>query len=124
MSAVDNVRGQGHINRSVLHFLKSCRYSCQIFRIVDLRAKPVLNVKRSDIARAVKFIKSILGIALAVAVLTEFDYLIKPELPVLTLKLIKGLGFHSIVEKVDSHLLNESVPDNSLKVLLRQRYGR
>ena len=89
MSAVDDVRGQRHIYGSVLYFFKPCGNYSQIFRIVDLGAEPVLNVQSCDIACSVQFIQGVLGIDFAVTVLAEFDYLIKPDLPVVFFKLIE-----------------------------------
>ena len=124
VAAVDNIRGEAHIDRTVFNFLQLCGHSRQILRIVNFSTEQVLHVQGRDVRGSVQSVQGILRVNLCIARLAECDNLIQPDLPVFLVQLVQCLRFHGVVKNIYAHLHHPAVPDPGFEVLLRQGEGR
>ena len=124
MPAVDQVRGEAHIDRAALDLLQPAGNDRQVLRIVHLRAEQVPHVQRRDIRRAVQSVQGFLGIDGELSAVHEGLNLAEPLLPVVPLQAVQGLGRRGVLEEVHADLHDLPVPEHGLEVLLRQGQGR
>ena len=124
MTAVDDIRGEAHVNDTRFDFPELCRYDRQILRVIDLGTEQILHIKHMDVRRAVQHIQRILGIHLCIARLAECDDLIQPQLPIFSAQFVQRLRFHSVLENIHTNLHHLAILDLRFEILFGQRQCR
>ena len=123
MTRVDILGGEAHIDGALIDLGQFPADHLQVFGRIDLRAEHIPDITGIDPALVAHLIEGVLGIALTIVGLTELLDIPEPDEPVFLQYLIEGLGGHRIVEELDAHLLDTSIADDGLEVLLRQGQG-
>ena len=123
MPGVHHVCGKAHIDPAVFHLPQGLRHPGEILGIVNFRAQQGPHIRRQDPAAVRDVVQRVFGVAGGFPPGHIALDALQPQVRLLRIQVIEGLGGQGAVEAVNVHRLNPPVRDDGLEVLLRQGHG-
>ena len=120
VTAVDNVRGEAHIDDAVFQFAQFRGDHRQVRRIINFRAEKAPHVQRGDMTGPFQLIERVFRVNVPPSALAERGDVIQPRFPVPAPQFVQRLGRHRLMEKGDADFPYLPVPDDRFEIFFRQ----